>query len=410
MINPSISLFQQSWIAPKQEYTDEQNEDACRIELTQQDNGPATLLIAVSDGASGAVYSRLWSRALVEAIGSDWPVLGDEELTARLRQVRQEFKPLDSVAEVPWYVKTKLLTEGSQATLLVATVACAENPDSVEVRAVSVGDSCLLLFTRADLQVHSFPIGNSNDFGVNPSLVGTLNRPLEYSRLPPTLMRPGDFLLVCTDAIGKWVMQCLESGASNLFFEVLLELLTPDTDGHNPSVGASSVQVNSQPNAYGIVPSAGSISQSFPAPPARSASRLRRILGWFGWRQSRLEQRPAPPEPVMVAPQASEVASPEQPSLVNNEPEVETSSPATTESGIATHSKFQRFVQQYRGPQAKPRMRDDDSTLVLCLPVRGGDDGLPQKAVEVIRNYQAAVSGHGLPIQPLNQAPPLTPG
>lgn len=411
MTNHSISLFHQSWTAPKQEYTDEQNEDACRIESIQQDDGSQTLLMVVSDGASGAVYSRLWAQALVEATQPDWPTLSDEELDSQLQQVRQAFKPLDSVAEVPWFVKTKMLTEGSQATLLVATVASAENPDSVEVRALSVGDSCLLLFTRCDLRVHSFPVGASNDFGVNPSLVGTLKRPLEYRRLPPTLMRPGDFLLVCTDAIGKWIMQCLESGASDLFFEALLELLKSDADELNPPVGDSSRQAFAPPGTGDTVPDADSIGAPAPGSPHKSGGRLERLLQWFQWRHPRSDQTPDLPETAKTVTTFSEGASRQETPLEGEGSEAETPEPAatgpdSTQSDSAAHLKFQRFIETYRRPEGKPRMRDDDSTLVLCLPVRGGGDKQPQEAVVVIRNYQAAGAGRELLIQLMNSRLP----
>jgi hypothetical protein len=400
MTNPSISLFQQSWVAPKQEYADEQNEDARRIELAQHAEGTTTLLLAVSDGASGAVFSRLWAQALVEAARFDWPTLGAEVLDKQLQRVRQEFKPLDPTQEYPWYVKTKLLTEGSQATLLVVTVASAKNMDAVEVRAVSVGDSCLLLFRKNELKVHSFPLSASADFGVNPSLVSSIRRPLEYRHLPPTLLQPGDFLLVCTDAIAKWVIQCLELGMPGAVFEVLLDLLMPEAAELNSSLMASSNQAMPRTGADSTAPKVDSLSKSIPDKPPKF-----RLSQLTQWRRLWFAKKPGLPEAAKTTTPARQESAAGQLALESNEVAGGSAQPATIESDAEASLKFQRFIERYRRPEGRPRLRDDDATLVLCLPIRGGNKNQPQEAMEVIRSYQTAAAGRELLIQPANAAP-----
>jgi hypothetical protein len=237
-----VALFQRAWTAPKAGHEEGQNEDAWRTTFAQGGDR-FTLLVAVADGATEAVYSRPWARALVESAAADWPALGDGELNARLDEARAAFKPFAEGAEMPWYVQTKWLTLGSQATLLVATVEGERGAGEVEVRAVAVGDSCLLLFRQGEPQALSFPVESSEGFGVNPALVRSRFRDaLAFRRLPPTPLRPGDLLVACTDAVGKWALKCAESGRTRLIFDALLELLAEGQEEVTEAANEASVE------------------------------------------------------------------------------------------------------------------------------------------------------------------------
>src|SRR5205807_1784784 len=112
------------------------------------------LLIALADGATEAVFSGPWARALVGAAGPDWPGLDGAGLSQKLEPVCRAFAPLAPDQAAPWYVRNKFQSQGSQATLLVAAVSRAPGAASMVVRASAVGDCCLLLF-QADGQVRA---------------------------------------------------------------------------------------------------------------------------------------------------------------------------------------------------------------------------------------------------------------
>ena len=226
-----VRLFWREWTLAKIGYDPEQNEDACLASEFQHDDGSAASLIAISDGASESVYSGLWARKLVDAAEPNWPTLSDDELNQRVEEVRQEFSPTESESLTPFtkiFVRNKFLSQGSQATLLVLTVTGSRDSDSHKLRALSIGDSCLLLF-RENGEVCPFPVRTSNDFGLEPRLVQSRSQDRLDCRRWDDKMEPGDLLLVCTDAVGKWALQCLESNPSRagLIFEALLGLLVP---------------------------------------------------------------------------------------------------------------------------------------------------------------------------------------
>src|SRR5947209_6618828 len=151
-----MALFRRAWSVPKDGNAEEENEDAFKIEEFKGDDGYQGLFIAISDGASGAIYSRSWAQSLVVAAKPEWPTIGDDSLSEQIQRVRKQFSPLRAAENIQWYVRTKFLTEGSQATLLLVTVNGWRETDSSTVHAVSVGDCCLLLFRR-DGAVNSFP-------------------------------------------------------------------------------------------------------------------------------------------------------------------------------------------------------------------------------------------------------------
>lgn len=330
------SFFQWAWSCPKQGNTDAENEDAWRT-VVVQDTSASTVLLTVADGATEGVYSRAWANALVNAVMPEWPQLSDTELTARLQQLRQSYQPLPPGQEMAWNVKTKWMTEGSCATLLVATISATT--EGIEVQAVGIGDCCLLVL-RADGSTLAFPLEHSADFNTSPMLVRSLFQPqLEYRRLAPTPLAVGDIVLVCTDAIGKWALQCVEEGATELLLKSILELLPTESV-------AAATNINTAP----------------PSEPLRveldsSVTRRRIIPRWKvpafveSWWPKKNE--------VPIVPTTTKLNAPESPA-------------------IEKQPSFADWVAQAQAPENTPRMKNDDTTLVLCAPLAAEDDSLLQ--------------------------------
>jgi hypothetical protein len=184
------------------------------------------VLLAISDGASSTLYAGPWARALVATAELDWPSLDDETLTARFDEARQRFV-LVQPDDLPWYMAHKLAREGSQATLLVASFMPAPGTDEILVRTVAVGDCSLIVFRR-DGFVTSFPVSASTDFGFSPRLISTRPQPgLQYDRWAVSI-EPGDVLVACTDAVGRWTLEAVESADTKSLFRLLLEILNED--------------------------------------------------------------------------------------------------------------------------------------------------------------------------------------
>jgi Protein phosphatase 2C len=380
-------MFWQVWTAPKDGHTHDQNEDACRAQLFPSADGAEALMIAIADGASEAVFSRQWARELVQAADTDWPTLVDDQLDQRIQQVREAFAPdLTNVPDsVRFFVVTKLLTQGSQATLLVVTMTGSIETYSFAVRAVSVGDCCLLLFKESG-GVCSFPLHHSDDFGANPALVR--NRPpnpLAYARLEAEL-KFGDLLLVCTDAMSKWALQCVENKQAGLLFDALLGLLATVPLGSSQLGEAASVDRTPPRNAK-ATPEKSSHSHSMTAEDSCHSFKLRRLLRSLKlWSPSEPAKSDQLPDQRIAAPESTPVErNPASENVV-----ADSTQPATPEPAPDPRAKFEQFIASYRAPEKKPRMRNDDSTLVVCLPVHSTKDGQRQQVLEIIRKHKTA--------------------
>jgi len=361
----ALDLFWRSWTVPKDGNKPEQNEDAARIEFLPSENGPGVWLIAVADGATEAVYSGLWARTLVAAAAPDWPLLSDDELDAQLNHVRRSFVPIKPDEQTPWYVRNKFVAQGSQATLLAARVESLEDTEEFIIRAVSVGDCCLLLF-KGNGEMGSFPVSTSADFGVHPSLVGS--RPqtaLDYRRWEARL-QSGDLLLACTDAVGRWILQCVESNQVGLLYTALLDLLAPTAS--EPSLLA---ERSESAHSESVTPQQISAEdESLKEDHEQHTSLLGRL--------QRLIHRPRPPEEVPSEPMELDPVDTDTAEVAPIDTDVTESNQQTTPAmAPPLPLDFSLFIERWRALESKPRMRNDDATLIVCLPLR--DDGTDQQ-------------------------------
>jgi hypothetical protein len=382
--NRSNTLFFREWTTQKAGLTPELNEDACLIRNAEPENSFSPLLIAISDGATEAVYSRLWAKKLVEAAESDWPSLSDDELGERLKQASKEFSPIEPGKEVPWFVRNKYMDQGSQATLLVATAAGSKDNDFFTIQAVSVGDCCLIVF-KAGGEVLSFPMHHSDEFGVNPVLLGNrLPKPLKYDHWQGQI-EPGDLMLIGTDAVSKWALQCLESHQIGLLFNALLELLSPDRVGSNQSV-EESPDIDLPPDIPAVkTPENSSKQLKNTEKPSARRGLLSRLWSW-GSSESHSTIESSDAQQVTSEDKASQLHE------TGNDDASQKAQSETREVIAEPPSKFEQFIERYRAPHSELRMRNDDSTLVVGLPVQSSGANREHEALQIISNLKVTVA------------------
>jgi hypothetical protein len=174
---------------------------------------PARGRFAVADGASESSFSGLWAQLLVEGF-----VVPDESVGS----VAEGFKALQKRwaaavdgRELPWYAEEKR-EQGAFATFLGLTLRRAENAEGQgSWKARAVGDSCLFQ-VRNERLIQAFPLTNANEFGNQPSLLGS--RPtgepawVKQQKQAYGKWRVGDRLLLMTDALAQWFLARHESG------------------------------------------------------------------------------------------------------------------------------------------------------------------------------------------------------
>ncbi len=191
--------------APKEGSNEDQYEDACAF-APRGENGDA-LTVALSDGASAAVFARDWANLLVQdfATGAPFPD-SDADVHARVAALAPLWRANVEDRATSWWAQEKL-PSGSAATLLVVDFDAA----AMRWQARAVGDVCLFV-VRAEKLKYAFPITKSARFDDRPGLLTTVlsHTPPKIARFGAELM-PNDRFFLMTDALAAYFLQEFEA-------------------------------------------------------------------------------------------------------------------------------------------------------------------------------------------------------
>ncbi|MGW4382969.1 hypothetical protein [Kitasatospora sp. NPDC004531] len=235
----SPGLYVTHLIAPKNGSTLAECEDAVCVlpdpPFDELVDGP--IAASVCDGATESVLAKDWARLLAAesaAQALDHPAMftvdsAFEEFaaaaTSRWDPWLEEYSRDRASTGRPlkWYERTKLVG-GAYATMLSVRIAPVPGPapgapterpgtTTWHWQAAALGDSCLF-HVRDDRLLRSFPIEQPEDFGTTPDLFGSRNHDTALLRARTLFAegscRPGDRLLLMTDALAAWFLAAPE--------------------------------------------------------------------------------------------------------------------------------------------------------------------------------------------------------
>ncbi|GCE26322.1 hypothetical protein KDA_18060 [Dictyobacter alpinus] len=195
----------------KSEHNEQSCEDAFAISLSQG-------LLTVADGVGTTLFSNIWARHLVDhSIAT--PLLSEDpfEVEWWLRAAQEHFqKLLPGIEGLPWNALQKMQNEGSFSTLASLRVFSSYplNGEAIQAKLLAFGDSCIFVQPAASSELLSFPIVDAAVFDQPPislpSKQGVFNRHFQRGMAMDLLLRPGDRILLATDAVARWII-----GAAN---------------------------------------------------------------------------------------------------------------------------------------------------------------------------------------------------
>lgn len=168
------------------------------------DGDTARARFAIADGATESSFAAAWAKLLVEGFVAaqrrPWRDL------AWLKPARQRWAEDVDHLPLPWFAEEKR-DQGAYATLL----GLAFGSKRAEVwHALAIGDSCLFRFRAGKLD-KSFPLARSSEFGNLPPLLGSRGRAVDSRsrrlRRARGKGRPGDRLVLATDALSEWLLR-----------------------------------------------------------------------------------------------------------------------------------------------------------------------------------------------------------
>lgn len=203
------------------------------------------LTVGVCDGATESALAKDWARLLSHtaaehAMAQPDLLAGDTTFEGFASAALSQWEPWllrytkarhAEGRPLKWYEHTKL-AEGAYATLLTVRVDPSSHPDTTEPawrwRAAALGDSCLFHLHDNRL-VQAFPVSSVEDFGTTPDLFGSRNHDVALlarrTRFTEGQCRPGDRLLLMTDALAAWLLSAVDQEDA---VSQLLEFAGPD--------------------------------------------------------------------------------------------------------------------------------------------------------------------------------------
>jgi len=230
-------LTVRAFLMPKERETLDDCEDVVSIHQNRR-------RFAISDGAGTASYSAEWARALCrQAMDTPPPVFADVEGATTEGRTKEDEDRLRGWwgnaldywrPEVPWERLVSRLTmvnkakEGSGATLAGIEILDGGGQEGVRFRAWALGDTCVI-HLRNNKVLASRPMVRADQFNNVPLLL--LTRPgfveiyLRHWQSWESTLVPGDILLMGTDALSKYILGALESGAGTGVLAWLRDLL-----------------------------------------------------------------------------------------------------------------------------------------------------------------------------------------
>ena len=181
-------------------------------------------LVAVADGVAGGVFSAPWANILTKATVEDPPdPAAADAFKEWLAKNRKDWKAGIDFSKLDYFQQRKLQEVGGGFSTLIwlDLRPVGEDDPRRETEAYrclgcAVGDCCF--FHVRDGQVlGTFPITESKQFDLTPSSIGSSNLNQDHHlqfELLDDYCRPGDLLVLATDAIACHLMKQLEQGAA----------------------------------------------------------------------------------------------------------------------------------------------------------------------------------------------------
>lgn len=185
----SVQVFTRSKLDAPQE----ENEDAAAVDGDGR-------IVAVSDGASSAFASSLWSRQLVDGFVTRNGLLPAGERVAFVADCAAAWERLTrETADASWW-EDAARQKGSFAAFVGLTI-----DEAGAWKALAVGDCCVFV-TRNDQMVRSFPIERADHFNSTPSLLTTVDPGHGEWQEANGQLDSNDVMLVASDGIAAWLL------------------------------------------------------------------------------------------------------------------------------------------------------------------------------------------------------------
>ena len=193
---------------------------------------PANGVLAVADGASDGIFTKVWVELLLKSF-LEAPVPLDDLAVVEpwIQQQRRTWFEAIRYPEQRWSIQMKIDRSCGASTFLGFRLDPVTDEVDAPAAAIGwmawvVGDVCLF-HIRDGQMIASFPISGSAEFGITPQLYQSkAMRPTPPAAATRGELLPGDRIVFATDAMAQRLLAEVESGTPPVwdrFWDVNLE-------------------------------------------------------------------------------------------------------------------------------------------------------------------------------------------
>ena len=168
----------------------------------------------VTDGSGEGFNVKNWARILARGFVQASPDLEDPQvLNQWIADCRLAWRQTFDIQKLSDRQLERFQRSGGAATLVGLTLGAPSADDgSIPWRACAFGDACMFLVRDGRLCL-GFPIADSVAFAAPPLTLRTkIDVPLPRALVAQGRARPGDLLVLATDAVSQWITAQTASG------------------------------------------------------------------------------------------------------------------------------------------------------------------------------------------------------
>jgi hypothetical protein len=191
----------------KSEHDETMCEDVCAYDSLRG-------IFAIADGAGTTLFSNIWAKILVSQFLAV-PLLSNDpfEVEWWVRRVQHEFRTNresnPALETLAWNALQKIHSEGSQSTLATLRLSRADIT-SAQAELLAFGDSCIFIARHGAHNIRAFPLEQEAEFDRAPICIPSsfriFNRHFHRGLHQHIELRPGDTVVLATDAVARWIV------------------------------------------------------------------------------------------------------------------------------------------------------------------------------------------------------------
>lgn len=198
---------------PKPGENQENCQDACDTSVENQ-------RFAISDGVTRSLFSADWSKLLVGEFINDEEKEIENLFNKNLwkewlhpKQKKWEAIAKERVSKLNdpkyYFIRNQFAERRPAAATFIGIRKKPNNGNIWQV--MLIGDSCIFHFKKTG-EVETYPIKKLDEFGSHPStFVSNIDKPMASPVFMKLEINSGDYLLLCTDAVSKFLIYYLDA-------------------------------------------------------------------------------------------------------------------------------------------------------------------------------------------------------